>query len=90
LGGFLIQPYSYFVAVILSSLYNILLISILMIILLWLFQKSSLYPPECRINQLQFVCAFSLGIPVTPNTITGAIIVVGLSRRVSTVGWGLA
>jgi len=68
LGGFLIQPYSYFVAVILSSLYDMLLILILMIVLLWLFQKSSLYPAECRINQLQFVYAFSLGIPARTNT----------------------
>ncbi len=167
------------VAIILSPLFGMLLALILMIVVLWLFEKSSPYPTERRFNKLQFVSsslyslghggndaqktmgiiavllyangyiqgdfhvpfwvviacqiamaagtlfggwrivrtmgmgitrirpsggfcaqtsgaialflATSLGIPVsTTHTITGAIIGVGLSRRVSAVRWGLA
>ena len=167
------------VAIILSPLFGMLLALILMIAVLWLFEKSSPYPTERRFNKLQFVSsslyslghggndaqktmgiiavllyangyiqgdfyvpfwvviscqiamaagtlfggwrivrtmgmgitrirpsggfcaqtsgaialflATSLGIPVsTTHTITGAIIGVGLSRRVSAVRWGLA
>ncbi|PPC95087.1 MAG: anion permease [Methylotenera sp.] len=167
------------VAIILSPLFGMLLALILMVIVLWIFEKSSPYPTERRFNKLQFVSsslyslghggndaqktmgiiavllyangylqgdfyvpfwvvvscqiamalgtlfggwrivrtmgmgitrirpsggfcaqtsgaialflATSLGIPVsTTHTITGAIIGVGLSRRVSAVRWGLA
>lgn len=167
------------VAIILSPLFGMLLALILMIAVLWLFEKSSPYPTERRFNKLQFLSsslyslghgsndaqktmgiiavllyangyiqgdfyvpfwvviacqiamaagtlfggwrivrtmgmgitrirpsggfcaqtsgaialflATSLGIPVsTTHTITGAIIGVGLSRRVSAVRWGLA
>lgn len=167
------------VAIILSPLFGMLLALILMIIVLWIFEKSSPYPTERRFNKMQFVSsslyslghggndaqktmgiiavllyangyiqgdfhvpfwvviacqiamaagtlfggwrivrtmgmgitrirpsggfcaqtsgaialflATSLGIPVsTTHTITGAIIGVGLSRRVSAVRWGLA
>jgi PiT family inorganic phosphate transporter len=167
------------VAIILSPLFGMLLALILMIAVLWLFEKSSPYPTERRFNKLQFISsslyslghggndaqktmgiiavllyangfiqgefhvpfwvviscqvamalgtlfggwrivrtmgmgitrirpsggfcaqtsgaialfvATSLGIPVsTTHTITGAIIGVGLSRRVSAVRWGLA
>lgn len=166
-------------AIILSPLFGMLLALILMIIVLWVFEKSSPYPTERRFNKLQFISsslyslghggndaqktmgiiavllyangymqgdfhvpfwvvvscqvamalgtlfggwrivrtmgmgitrirpsggfcaqtsgaialfvATSLGIPVsTTHTITGAIIGVGLSRRVSAVRWGLA
>lgn len=166
-------------AIILSPLFGMLLALALMIIVLWLFEKSSPYPTERRFNKMQFVSsslyslghggndaqktmgiiavllyangymqgdfyvpfwvviscqvamalgtlfggwrivrtmgmgitrirpsggfcaqtsgaialflATSLGIPVsTTHTITGAIIGVGLSRRVSAVRWGLA
>jgi PiT family inorganic phosphate transporter len=167
------------VAIILSPLFGMLLALILMIAVLWIFEKSSPYPTERRFNKLQFISsslyslghggndaqktmgiiavllyangfiqgefhvpfwvvvscqvamalgtlfggwrivrtmgmgitrirpsggfcaqtsgaialfvATSLGIPVsTTHTITGAIIGVGLSRRVSAVRWGLA
>ncbi len=167
------------VAIILSPLFGMLLALILMILVLWLYEKSSPYPTERRFNKLQFVSsslyslghggndaqktmgiiavllyangylngdfhvpfwvviscqiamglgtlfggwrivrtmgmgitrirpsggfcaqtsgaialfiATSLGIPVsTTHTITGAIVGVGLSRRVSAVRWGLA
>jgi PiT family inorganic phosphate transporter len=166
-------------AIILSPLFGMLLALILMIIVLWVFEKSSPYPTERRFNKLQFISsslyslghggndaqktmgiiavllyangymqgdfhvpfwvvvscqiamalgtlfggwrivrtmgmgitrirpsggfcaqtsgaialfiATALGIPVsTTHTITGAIIGVGLSRRVSAVRWGLA
>ena len=166
-------------AIILSPLFGMLLALILMIVVLWLFEKSSPYPAERKFNKLQFISsslyslghggndaqktmgiiavllyangyihgdfyvpfwvviscqiamglgtlfggwrivrtmgmgitrirpsggfcaqtsgaialfiATSLGIPVsTTHTITGAIIGVGLSRRVSAVRWGLA
>ncbi|MBA3696627.1 MAG: inorganic phosphate transporter [Methylotenera sp.] len=166
-------------AIILSPLFGMLLALVLMIIVLWVFEKSSPYPTERRFNKLQFISsslyslghggndaqktmgiiavllyangymqgdfhvpfwvvvacqiamalgtlfggwrivrtmgmgitrirpsggfcaqtsgaialfiATSLGIPVsTTHTITGAIIGVGLSRRVSAVRWGLA
>jgi PiT family inorganic phosphate transporter len=166
-------------AIILSPLFGMLLALILMVLVLWIFEKSSPYPTERRFNKLQFVSsslyslghggndaqktmgiiavllyangylqgdfyvpfwvvvscqiamalgtlfggwrivrtmgmgitrirpsggfcaqtsgaialflATSLGIPVsTTHTITGAIIGVGLSRRVSAVRWGLA
>jgi inorganic phosphate transporter, PiT family len=165
-------------AIILSPLFGLLLAVLLMIGVLWIFEKSSPYPAERRFNKLQFVssslyslghggndaqktmgiitvllfangyqqnfdiqawvilscqlamalgtlfggwrivrtmgmgitrirpsggfCAQSsgaialflatyLGIPVsTTHTITGAIVGVGLSRRVSAVRWGLA
>lgn len=167
------------IAIILSPLFGMLLALVLMIIVLWVFEKSSPYPTERRFNKLQFISsslyslghggndaqktmgiiavllyangymqgdfhvpfwvvmscqiamalgtlfggwrivrtmgmgitrirpsggfcaqtsgaialfiATSLGIPVsTTHTITGAIIGVGLSRRVSAVRWGLA
>ncbi len=167
------------VAIILSPLFGMLLALLLMIAVLWIYEKSSPYPTERRFNKLQFVSsslyslghggndaqktmgiiavllyangylhgdfyvpfwvviscqiamglgtlfggwrivrtmgmgitrirpsggfcaqtsgaialfiATSLGIPVsTTHTITGAIIGVGLSRRVSAVRWGLA
>lgn len=167
------------VAIILSPLFGMLLALILMVLVLWAFEKSSPYPTERRFNKLQFISsslyslghggndaqktmgiiavllyangyiqgdfyvpfwvviscqiamalgtlfggwrivrtmgmgitrirpsggfcaqtsgaialfvATSLGIPVsTTHTITGAIIGVGLSRRVSAVRWGLA
>ena len=166
-------------AIILSPLFGMLLALILMISVLWIYEKSSPYPTERRFNKLQFVSsslyslghggndaqktmgiiavllyanghmhgefyvpfwvviscqvamglgtlfggwrivrtmgmgitrirpsggfcaqtsgaialfiATALGIPVsTTHTITGAIIGVGLSRRVSAVRWGLA
>lgn len=166
-------------AIILSPLFGMLLALILMVLVLWAFEKSSPYPTERRFNKLQFISsslyslghggndaqktmgiiavllyangyiqgdfyvpfwvviscqiamalgtlfggwrivrtmgmgitrirpsggfcaqtsgaialfvATSLGIPVsTTHTITGAIIGVGLSRRVSAVRWGLA
>ncbi len=166
-------------AIILSPLFGMLLALVLMVIVLWLFEKSSPYPVERRFNKLQFISsslyslghggndaqktmgiiavllyangylqgdfhvpfwvviscqiamglgtlfggwrivrtmgmgitrirpsggfcaqtsgafalfiATGLGIPVsTTHTITGAIIGVGLSRRVSAVRWGLA
>ncbi|MES2181988.1 MAG: inorganic phosphate transporter [Pseudomonadota bacterium] len=166
-------------AIILSPLFGMLLALILMIVVLWIFEKSSPYPTERRFNKLQFLSsslyslghggndaqktmgiiavllyangylhgefhvpfwvviscqvamglgtlfggwrivrtmgmgitrirpsggfcaqtsgaialfiATSLGIPVsTTHTITGAIVGVGLSRRVSAVRWGLA
>ena len=167
------------IAIILSPLFGMLLALILMIAVLWIYEKSSPYPTERRFNKLQFVSsslyslghggndaqktmgiiavllyangylqgdfhvpfwvviscqvamglgtlfggwrivrtmgmgitrirpsggfcaqtsgaialfiATSLGIPVsTTHTITGAIVGVGLSRRVSAVRWGLA
>lgn len=167
------------VAIILSPLFGMLLALILMVLVLWIYEKSSPYPTERMFNKLQFVSsslyslghggndaqktmgiiavllyangymqgdfhvpfwvviscqvamalgtlfggwrivrtmgmgitrirpsggfcaqtsgaialfiATSLGIPVsTTHTITGAIIGVGLSRRVSAVRWGLA
>lgn len=166
-------------AIILSPLFGMLLALILMVMVLWLFRKSSPYPVERRFNKLQFISsslyslghggndaqktmgiiavllyangylqgdfhvpfwvviscqiamglgtlfggwrivrtmgmgitrirpsggfcaqtsgaialfiATGLGIPVsTTHTITGAIIGVGLSRRVSAVRWGVA
>ena len=166
-------------AIILSPLFGMLLALVLMVIVLWLFEKSSPYPVERRFNKLQFISsslyslghggndaqktmgiiavllyangylqgdfhvpfwvviscqiamglgtlfggwrivrtmgmgitrirpsggfcaqtsgafalfiATGLGIPVsTTHTITGAIIGVGLSRRVSAVRWGVA
>lgn len=166
-------------AIILSPLFGMLLALILMILVLWIFEKSSPYPTERRFNKLQFLSsslyslghggndaqktmgiiavllyangylhgefhvpfwvviscqvamglgtlfggwrivrtmgmgitrirpsggfcaqtsgaialfiATSMGIPVsTTHTITGAIVGVGLSRRVSAVRWGLA
>lgn len=165
-------------AIILSPLFGMILAMILMVSVLWLFEKSSPYPAERKFNKLQFISsslyslghggndaqktmgiitvllfangyqtnfeiqnwvilscqvamalgtlfggwrivrtmgmgitrirpsggfcaqtsgaialflATSLGIPVsTTHTITGAIIGVGLSRRVSAVRWGLA
>jgi inorganic phosphate transporter, PiT family len=167
------------VAIILSPLFGMLLALILMVLVLWIYEKSSPYPTERMFNKLQFVSsslyslghggndaqktmgiiavllyangyiqgdfhvpfwvviscqiamacgtlfggwrivrtmgmgitrirpsggfcaqtsgaialfiATSLGIPVsTTHTITGAIVGVGLSRRVSAVRWGLA
>lgn len=166
------------VFIIVSPLFGMLLAMLLMVLVLWIFEKSSPYPTERRFNQMQFVsaslyslghggndaqktmgiitvllvangyqqgfdvqfwviischlamalgtlfggwrivrtmgmgitrirpsggfCAQTsgaialfaatyLGIPVsTTHTITGAIIGVGLSRRVSAVRWGLA
>ena len=167
------------VAIILSPLFGMLLALLLMVLVLWVYEKSSPYPTERMFNKMQFVSsslyslghggndaqktmgiiavllyangfiqgdfhvpfwvviscqvamaagtlfggwrivrtmgmgitrirpsggfcaqtsgaialfvATSLGIPVsTTHTITGAIIGVGLSRRVSAVRWGLA
>lgn len=166
-------------AIILSPLFGMLLALILMVLVLWIYEKSSPYPTERMFNKMQFVSsslyslghggndaqktmgiiavllyangyiqgdfyvpfwvviscqiamalgtlfggwrivrtmgmgitrirpsggfcaqtsgaialfiATSLGIPVsTTHTITGAIVGVGLSRRVSAVRWGLA
>ncbi len=51
------------VAIILSPLFGMLLALILMIAVLWLFEKSSPYPTERRFNKLQFVSSslYSLG-----------------------------
>jgi inorganic phosphate transporter, PiT family len=51
------------VAIILSPLFGMLLALILMILVLWLFEKSSPYPTERRFNKLQFVSSslYSLG-----------------------------
>jgi PiT family inorganic phosphate transporter len=167
------------VAIILSPLFGMLLALLLMVMVLWIYEKSSPYPTERMFNKMQFVSsslyslghggndaqktmgiiavllyangyiqgdfhvpfwvviscqvamalgtlfggwrivrtmgmgitrirpsggfcaqtsgaialflATSLGIPVsTTHTITGAIIGVGLSRRVSAIRWGLA
>lgn len=167
------------VAIILSPLFGMLLALLLMVLVLWIYEKSSPYPTERMFNKMQFISsslyslghggndaqktmgiiavllyangyiqgdfhvpfwvviscqvamaggtlfggwrivrtmgmgitrirpsggfcaqtsgaialfiATSLGIPVsTTHTITGAIIGVGLSRRVSAVRWGLA
>lgn len=51
------------VAIILSPLFGMLLALILMILVLWIFEKSSPYPTERRFNKLQFVSSslYSLG-----------------------------
>lgn len=51
------------VAIILSPLFGMLLALILMIAVLWLFEKSSPYPTERRFNKLQFLSSslYSLG-----------------------------
>ncbi|MEQ1488297.1 MAG: inorganic phosphate transporter [Methylotenera sp.] len=50
-------------AIILSPLFGMLLALLLMITILWLFEKSAPYPTESRFNKMQFVSAslFSLG-----------------------------
>ena len=50
-------------AIILSPLFGMLLALILMVSVLWLFEKSSPYPAESRFNKLQFVSSslYSLG-----------------------------
>ncbi len=50
-------------AIILSPLFGMLLALLLMVSVLWLFEKSSPYPAERRFNKLQFVSAsfYSLG-----------------------------
>ena len=50
-------------AIVLSPLFGMLLAMILMVSVLWLFEKSSPYPTERRFNKLQFVSSslYSLG-----------------------------
>src|SRR5438067_5649050 len=50
-------------AIILSPLFGMLLALVLMLIVLWLFEKSSPYPVERRFNKLQFISSslYSLG-----------------------------
>ena len=50
-------------AIILSPLFGMLLAMILMVSVLWLFEKSSPYPTERRFNKMQFVSSslYSLG-----------------------------
>jgi PiT family inorganic phosphate transporter len=51
------------VAIILSPLFGMLLALMLMVMVLWLFEKSSPYPAERRFNKLQFISSslYSLG-----------------------------